>query len=228
MKRLTALLLHAILAGICIGLGGTIFLRLKDSFPGAVVIAAFLFSVGLFVISTQGYALYTGKVCYLLDHALPTYLLDLVVVWLGNLFGCMLIAWMESFTTLFGEGGINEAALGLVSRKMSAPYLSLFILGILCNLFIYIAVSGFSKNPHELGKYLALFLGVTGFILAGTEHSIADMYFWFVSGVIYDAPAESLLRILIVTAGNGLGGFFFPLIEKLTLALKRERQKSCL
>ena len=65
-----------------------------------------------------------------------------------------------------------------------------------------------------MGKYLALFLGVSVFILCGTEHSVADMYYWSVSGVLYDQPGESLLRILTISLGNVVGGVFLPLMEK--------------
>ena len=34
MKRVGGLFLYAILAGFCIGLGGTVFLKLKDAFTG--------------------------------------------------------------------------------------------------------------------------------------------------------------------------------------------------
>ena len=97
---------------------------------------------------------------------------------------------------------------------MNASLLSLFVLAILCNICIFIAVNGYAKNPHQLGKYLSLFLGVTVFILCGTEHSIADMYYWSVSGVLYDQPGESLLRIVVVSLGNVVGGLFLPLVEK--------------
>ena len=97
---------------------------------------------------------------------------------------------------------------------MAANLVSLFLLGIICNILIYIAVNGYAKAPHELGKYLSLFFGVMVFILCGTEHSIADMYYWSVSGVLFSAPAQSLLRIAVISLGNVVGGVCFPLVEK--------------
>lgn len=214
MKLKAALLLNSVLAGICIALGGTVFLRLKDTFPGANVIAAFLFSIGLLTICTRGYALYTGKVCYLFDHPLPSYFFDVCIVWVGNFFGCALIAAMESFTPLFGETGINAVAAQLVEHKSAASYLGFFLLSILCNIFIFIAVNGYAKNPHEVGKYLLLFFGVTCFILAGTEHCVANMYYWCVSGELYQNPSRSLIFLFIATLGNAVGGLLFPVLEK--------------
>lgn len=221
MRRFSSIFLFSILGGFCIGLGGTVFLRLKDTFPGSNVTGALLFGIGLFTICTRGYHLYTGKACYLFDNPLPLFFFDLFIIWIGNLVGCMIIGGLESLTSLCGpETGLNITAAEMVAKKMDSSLLSLFILGILCNIFIFIAVNGYAKNPHDLGKYLALFLGVSIFILCGTEHSIADMYYWCISGVIYTNPAESLLRLLVVSAGNLCGGFMLPQIEKLKLRLE--------
>ncbi len=213
LREKTGVFLYAILAGIAISLGGTVFLRLKDAFPGGNVVGALLFTIGLFVICTRGYNLFTGKACYIPDNK-PKYLINLVIIWIGNLLGCMLIAGLERLTGICGANGINETAEALVSAKMSASLLSLFVLGFLCNIFIFIAVDGFKNNKHELGKYLALFLGVSIFILCGTEHSVADMYYWSVSGTLFANFGCSILRIVVISLGNVLGGVTFPLIEK--------------
>ena len=229
MKRVGGLFLYAILAGFCIGLGGTVFLKLKDAFPGGNVVGALLFTIGLFTVCTRGYALFTGKACYLFDNPLPAYLLDLLVFWVGNLLGAMLIAGLEHLTGMVGgETGIDATAAALVEGKMGATYLGLFVLGILCNICIFIAVNGYANNPHQVGKYLALFLGVSIFILCGTEHSVADMYYWAVSGVLYDQPGESFLRLLVISLGNVVGGIFFHLVEQWKERLdptKKEEQK---
>jgi formate/nitrite transporter FocA (FNT family) len=214
MKRITGLFLSAILAGFCIGLGGTIFLRLRDAFPGGNVVGAFFFAIGLFTICTRGYALFTGKACYLFQNPWPGYLIDLVVIWVGNLLGAMLIGALENATGITGaESGINITAQSMVEGKMGAGLLSLFILGILCNVCIFIAVNGYANNPHQLGKYIALFMGVVVFIVCGMEHSVADMYYWSVSGVLYEAPGQSLLRLVVISLGNVVGGVFFPSVE---------------
>ena len=215
MKKYFSIFLYAVLAGICIGLGGTVFLRVKDAFTGGNIVGAFLFAIGLFTICTRGYNLFTGKACYLFDNK-PDYLLTLLVIWVGNFLGCLLLAYVERATGICGAGGgIHTTAEALVSGKMEASYLSLFLLGCICNIFIYIAVNGYAANPHPVGKYIALFMGVMVFILAGTEHSVADMYYWSVSGVLAANPGQSLLRIVIITLGNVVGGVSFPLVEKL-------------
>ncbi len=202
-----------ILAGICISLGGTVFLRIKDAFPGGNVVGALLFTIGLFTIVEKGFHLFTGKVCYLFDNK-PAYIGFCGVVWLGNLVGTVLLAGLERLTVIADSGGISGVALGLVNAKMGQSVLSLFVLGLLCNIFIYIAVNIYANSKHELGRYLALFLGVSCFILCGTEHSIADMYYWSVSGVLFSRPLDSLGCLVIISLGNVAGGVLLPLLEK--------------
>ena len=72
------------------------------------------------------------------------------------------------------------------------------------------------------GKYIALFMGVMVFIVCGTEHSVADMYYWSVSGVLYDAPGQSFLRLLVVSLGNIVGGLFLPTVEKWKARLEEK------
>lgn len=224
MKKHLGTLLYSLLAGICIGLGGTVFLRLRDAFPGGPVVGALLFAIGLFAICTRGYYLFTGKACYIFNNK-KDYLLTLLIIWVGNFAGCLLIAGLERLTGICGVSGIDATAYTMVESKMNSNYLSLFVLGFICNIFIYLAVDGYNKNPHQLGKYLALFLGVSIFILCGTEHSIADMYYWSVSGMLFQNFGQSLLCILIISLGNVAGGVFFPLIEMAKAKLEKKPKR---
>ena len=106
--------------------------------------------------------------------------------------------------------GIAEQATELTAVKLDDSILSLFLLGVLCNIFIYIAVDGYKNNPHELGKYLSLFFGVMVFILAGTEHCVADMFYFWLSGWSVDA----VLRVLVITLGNAAGGILFRALHR--------------
>ena len=80
MKKVKVFI-YAILAGLCIALGGTVYLTLENKIMGA-----FLFTLGLFTICTFGFNLFTGKVCYVFERD-RSYALDLPFIWLGNLAG---------------------------------------------------------------------------------------------------------------------------------------------
>ena len=94
--------------------------------------------------------------------------------------------------------------------KLSDSFLSLFFLGILCNILIYIAVEGYGKIQHETGKYLALLFGVMVFILCGTEHCVADMFYFWMAGAW---SGKAVAAILAITAGNCVGGVLLPLLR---------------
>lgn len=224
MNKRTCLInfLSALLAGTCIALGGTIFLRLKDTFPGSNVAGTFLFAIGLVTICSRGYNLFTGKACYLLEQqSKGGYLLFLLLVWLGNLCGTCLLAGIELLTGI--GSGLQETARGMVSAKMEASLLSLFFLGFVCNICIFIAVDGYKNNPHEIGKYLSILMGVMVFILCGTEHSVADMYYWAVSGFLTELPGQSLLRLVVISLGNACGGLLLPGVELLNKKLNEKK-----
>ena len=207
MKKAVGVFLKAILAGFCIGLGGVVFLGLL---PTNKPLGAFLFAVGLFTICTHGFNLFTGKACYILENK-PRYLLTLVVIWVGNLIGALCMAALLHCTRL--SAAYTEAAQGLIAAKNGDTLGSLFVLGMLCNVLIYIAVDGYKNNPHEIGKYIALIFGVAVFILAGTEHSVADMFYYAAAGELF--TGEGILRLIIISLGNVVGGLILPAIKLL-------------
>ncbi len=207
MKKTVGVFLKAILAGFCIGLGGVVFLALL---PTSKPLGAFLFAIGLFTICTHGFNLFTGKACYILDNK-PSYLGTLVVIWVGNLIGAFCMAALMHCTRV--SGAYTEAAQGLVAAKNGDSLGSLFVLGMLCNVLIYIAVDGYKSNPHEIGKYIALIFGVAVFILAGTEHSVADMFYYAAAGELFTGNA--ILRLVIISLGNVVGGLILPGIKLL-------------
>ena len=77
---------------------------------------------------------------------------------------------------------------------------------------IYIAVEGYKSSQHEIGKYLAIFFGVTVFVICGFEHCVANMYY-FTVGQAWNL--NTALYLLVMTAGNAVGGIFIPLMRKL-------------
>ncbi len=194
--------ISAVLAGMCIGFGGVAFLSLENK-----VLGALFFTVGLFTICSFGFHLFTGKVCYAFEKD-KAYALDLPVIWLGNLLGTGITAGLALLTRIGPV--LSEKASALCRVKSGDSLLSLFVLGVLCNIFIYIAVEGFGKSPHELGKYLSLFFGVMVFILCGFEHCVADMFYFWMAGW----SGRAAVSILVITLGNALGGLCLPLVRK--------------
>ncbi len=194
--------LSAILAGGAIGLGGTVFLSVENTIVGSL-----LFTIGLFVVCTRGLHLFTGKVCYVFNHD-AAYAKTLPVIWLGNLVGTSLVALAEQLTRL---SVLDARAQAICAVKLSEPLYGAFLLAIFCNVMIYIGVEGYRSNPHEVGKYLALFFGVSVFILCGFEHCVANMYYFTMGGAW---SARTVLYLLVMTLGNAVGGVIGPLARK--------------
>ena len=193
----------SILAGFSIGLGGMIYLSNDDKIIGSA-----LFSIGLFVVLTMELNLYTGKICYVIDKNGPS-LFDMIQIWIGNYIGTLILALIIRGSRIFAA--ISEKAANLCDIKNNDSYISLFLLGILCNIFIYIAVDEYKNNDQSIGKHLAIILGVMGFILAGTEHCVADMFYYNVS---FGFSINTIIRLLIVTAGNSIGGILINYLMK--------------
>ena len=192
----------AMIAGLAIGIGGIVFLSVEIKLAGAL-----MFTVGLYAICVHELNLFTGKVGYLPERT-PLYLFDLLVIWLGNLTG----TWITAALALHSRiKGISELAQSMCEVKKSDGILSLFFLGILCGFLMYVAVDGYAKTKNPI----ILFIGVAAFILGGFEHCIADM-FYFSAAEMWSF--DTLLRVLVITLGNSVGGMFIPLGKKLKAA----------
>ena len=202
MKRVSEFL-DAVLAGICIAIGGTVFLSCDNKVAGAL-----FFCLGLFTICTFGFHLYTGKVGYVFEQP-PAYLGFVALVWLGNLVGTGLVGYAIRITRV---AGIAEKAMALSQAKLDDNLLSIFVLSIFCNILMFIAVDGYKNNPHEVGKYIGIFMGVTVFILCGFEHCVANMFYFSVANVW---SGKAFLYMLVMTLGNACGGVIIPLCRAL-------------
>ena len=179
-----------------------VFLSCDNRYMGS-----FLFGTGLFVILSFGFNLFTGKVGYAVENK-PSYLLDLLVIWLGNLAGTFIMAQMILCTRI---SGIAEKAAGLCEAKMADTPVSILILAFFCGMLMFIAADGFKKIENPVGKMLAVFLPVMAFILSGYEHCVANMFYYSLAGAW---TAKGFGYMLIMTAGNALGGMFIPFVRK--------------
>lgn len=189
----------SVLAGIAIGIGGIVYLSVQNRIAGALA-----FTVGLYTICVHGLNLFTGKAGYLVEKPVSN-LLELSVIWCGNLFG----TWLAAFGMLYTRmAGISKTATELCQTKLDDGIFGLFILAVFCGFLMFVSVDGYhsSKNPA------ILFIGVSVFILCGFEHCIADMFYISLAGLW---SLQAFLRILIITGGNIAGAVLIPLAGKI-------------
>ncbi len=199
IKSLLYTFIRAIYAGICIGVGGIIYLMCPYKTLGA-----FLFAIGLLTILLYKFKLFTGMVGYALENK-PSYIIDLLIVWFGNLGGTYLVAWLIRNTRLTFN-------LEFVENKLTDTWYSLLILGVFCGLLMFIGVACFKYCKRTTDSIFAVVmpvLCVAVFILAGFEHCVADMFYFALSGRLSDGVSS----LLIITAGNTIGGLLIPVVN---------------
>lgn len=204
------LLYKAILAGGAIALGGIANIASQNKIAGSL-----FFCIGLFLVLSCSLNLFTGKICYLWDNK-PIYLAKLAVIYQGNFLGAVTIGSIVGHISKF-DSLLTAYAEGLQAR-ISAPWWQIILLGLLCNVLIYVAVEGYRSLDKEWKKVLALILGVSVFVLCGFEHSIADMFYLSACGIW---SGKGVLFVLLVTIGNVLGGLLIPTCNRLIKLLER-------
>ena len=204
MKYNIEILIKSILAGIMIGIGGTIYLSLDNKIVGSI-----LFAIGLFIIVVYSFNLYTGKIGYLINNFNKKYIRELIITLIGNLIGTLFVGFTLKYTRIYTM--ISEKAKTLADIKLNDTLISILILSFFCGILMYLAVNTY-KEVKDIGKYLAVFLGVIVFILCGFEHCIANMYYFSVSSTW---GLNTLLYLLVMILGNSLGGILIPLCNKV-------------
>lgn len=225
MNKYINALIRGILAGIAISFGGYLCLR-TNAVTNNTILGSFLFSFGLILICNFNFNLYTGKVCYLFesnehaaDYKLTTKILCLAIILLGNLIGTLFFA--NVLRLVIADNAINlkvmETLSSSVNNKINYKWYQMIGLSFFCGILVYIAVEGFKKIENNFGKYVVLILAIGGFIIMGFEHSIANMFYYFLSG---NYTLVAFISLLLCVVGNSVGGLFIPLLNKLTNNIK--------
>lgn len=177
----------SILAGILISLGCLVYLSVGG------VAGALLFSVGLLSVLYFKANLFTGKVGLLVSNQITP--IEVGKIYLGNLIGCLFVAGL----VLFVPGlPILEGAAAITSVRIANLWYVNIIYGIVCGMFMYAAV-----NVHKLTP-IATMMCVAAFILSGTNHCVADMFYFAAS--LGSVPLLGGVSALICTTlGNVIG-----------------------
>ena len=175
--------IRSILAGICIGLGGAIFLKISG------IIGAIMFAFGLLSVVHFKLPLYTGTAGFIDLKNWDDYE-NMFIILFGNIFGCILLSYLN----ITGIDGTY-----IITSRLDAGYLQCFLNAIGCGLIMTLIVQG----GRDKNLLLILF-GIPLFILLGFYHSIADAFYMMVTSqyLRYDY----IRRIYwIIVLGNFVG-----------------------
>lgn len=218
LTRLRALWL-GIMAGMFIafaGVGATFANNYVNKLAGACV-----FPGGLAMVLIAGSELFTGN-CLMVaalhkkEITLRAMLRNWLFVYLGNLIGSVFVAGCCVLAGSFD--GIADSVIAAAVTKASLPFVSALLRGVLCNILVCIAVWMSFGAKTIAGKIVAVFFPIMLFVVAGFEHSIANMFYlpagYFMmlrtgadtTGFIVRALLNNLLP---VTLGNIIGGAGF-------------------
>ena len=196
---MTKKLLSGIQAGIAISIGGAVFLACDNRYIGAV-----LFSVALLCIFIKGYSLYTGKIGFIPEAHGKEEISVLLLGLLGNAIGTVLCG----LAIRYALPSLGETAETVCTLKLDQPFLSTLIRGIFCGILMYLAVSIFRDKKTIVG----ILFCIPVFILAGFEHSIADIFYFSASGI---TSVEAFGFIWTVILGNTIGGMLMPTLDMI-------------
>lgn len=201
-------------------------------------LAGALFGTGLMLVLIAGGELFTGNTLLfigVLDHriTLKEMLRNWFFVYLGNFIGSILIAYLMNESGLFNSGAndLGAMTIKIATYKVGLSFNQAFILGILCNWLVCLAVWMAYGTKDMSGKIWAIFFPIWLFITSGFEHSVANMYYipagifakanpeWVNAAIKLGVSTEKITHLnwnsfLInnlfpVTLGNIVGGALF-------------------
>lgn len=231
------LVLLGFLAGMCIAFGAAASNMAAHSVANtglARLVAGAVFPVGLILIVLVGAELFTGNNLMVMalfgrQIGFGGLIRNLATVWLSNFAGSVAVA-----LCVWGSGQwcASGGALGAYTVKVAAAKAALspcaaVCSGILCNILVCLAILAAVSSKHASGKIFAVWFPIMAFVLAGFEHSVANMYYLpagllalhdcafaaKASALGIDAsgltPATAIANILFVTVGNMIGGMVF-------------------
>lgn len=212
--------ISAIMCGMYISLGATIYVHVGHSIAGALY-----FAVGIMLVSSYCNMLST-RVMTLLPFRKekdPTgegpskYNLqwkDLPISLLGNTLGVVVYSFLLSNTRFGNESNLYNLQ-GVVGARLTDDMLSIFIYSILCGFFV--ASACLTHRIKDANKLTQLFLStvfISAFVLTVPEHIVADLYFFSYYSFTIGFEWVFIPILGIVTIGNIIGCMGTGYIQK--------------
>jgi len=211
----------AVLAGAFIAFGAVLYTYvIHDSAMSAGVtklLGGIVFCLGLILVIVAGAELFTGNNLIVMAYVsrkitLEQLLRNWSIVFAGNLFGSLVIAFLILFTGQWSTGGamVGVKTLMIANSKVNLTFLQALSRGILCNMLVCLAVWLCFSGRSVTDKILAIIFPITAFVALGFEHSVANMYF---------IPAGLLVRHIqpVVAAAQSASGSL-PDLSRLTIS----------
>lgn len=208
-------LILSIYSGIFLSLAAissTVASSMITNYSISKFMAALIFPMGLILIIFMKTELFTGNSLMTIpllnkNINIKKLLRNWILVYIGNLLGSILVAYLISETPLVDK--LKDTFINIANAKITLDFKEALILGIFCNLLVCTSVylAGIAKSNVE--KILVIFIPIFIFIILSFEHSVANMFYLSI-GYILDSSItiKDILinNLLPVTIGNIIGG----------------------
>lgn len=181
------MLILGILAGIYIACGASassVAMHNISNVGIARLVAGCVFPVGFITIVLIGGELFTGN-CLMVFGAMrgkyrvSSMIRVLALVFVFNLIGGVLMAVLVYFSGQFNftDGLLGAFTIKVALSKVSLSFETAFVSGILCNVFVCMAVLMAGSAKSTGCKVWASFFPIMAFVVSGFEHCVANMYY---------------------------------------------------
>lgn len=222
---LASALVLAVMSGAFISLGATFMLVVKSDatlpFAATQLLGGFAFTLGLFLVLAAGAELFTGNCLMVMGPLSGRFswgklLSSWLVVLAGNLAGALLAsaAMLAAGVASANGGALGEAAIAVAEGKVALGWGTAFMRGVLCNMLVCLAVWVGHSASSVTDKFFSALLPVMGFMAAGFEHCVANMFFLPYAMMLQATGVASgsvdlagvLHNLSAATLGNLVGG----------------------
>ena len=190
------------------------------------MVGGLCFCLGLVLVLVCGAELFTGNslmVCALKSKkiTLVQMLKAWVVVWVGNYVGALFIVFLVYMAGIYKLNGeaVANSMVSVAAGKVTIDWVTIFFRGILCNIFVCLAVWIGTAGKTVVDKVVGILLPIAAFVACGFEHCVANMYFLPMGAVMHAcgygaevAGADALnaagiaFNLSAATLGNIVGG----------------------
>jgi formate transporter len=183
----------------------------RTGLPYGIVrlLAGLVFSLGLIMVVVAGAELFTGNNLIIMAWASGkvstlALLRNWVIVYVGNLVGSVLTAYLMFLTKqyTYGGGAVGLTALATGEAKTSLGFVQAVALGILCNALVCMAVWLCYSARTTTDRILSIIPPIAAFVTSGFEHSVANMYFIPVALFIKDMGDPAFFEAIKKTAAD--------------------------
>ena len=211
-KTFPILLVQGILAGMYIAIGAIAYLKLASGFndPGlGNFLGALVFPVGIIAVLLMQAELYTSDSMVMLavytKHTKVKKIFKiLLLILIANLIGAIVIALMTTSAGIYNEA-TSSLIIEKAEHKVHIPFDQLMVSSILCNIIVSTGVCLAYSCKEEISKVVVVWLAITVFVLSGTEHVVANMYYLFAA--YFNGADISLSQIFYNLSVSALGNF---------------------